>query len=391
MLELFLDSAFFTSKHNIKLAMKRIKHLLILVSLFSSHVAFSSEFYSEKLHGDIQFYSLGDFELESDQVLRDAKLAYTTHGRLNKNKDNAILVTTWYGATNKVMDDVYIGSDKALNPDKYFIVVINQLGNGLSTSPNNSKAQPDSAFPTLSIRDDVAAQHQLLSEKFGINQLALVVGGSMGAQQVWEWAVRYPNMVQRAAPIAGTATNSAMTTLISETLEDAITSDPAFDKGDYDDYRNVQDGLSRHADLWSLFGFSETFYDQQLYKKLGFQNVDSFLNGATRPSFTSMEPNVLLSMIDKWQSHDVTQAGQSLEQTLHSIRALTYVMSIDTDAVFPPEEMKKLQAITPNSTYKELKTPYGHFALAGLDIHFVEQVDENLSELLNFLALNHLL
>jgi|GEM_PF-5051691 len=74
--------------------MKSIKLLLILVSLFSSHVAFSNEFYSEKHHGNVQFYSLGDFELESDQVLRDAQLAYTTHGRLNRDKDNAILVTT---------------------------------------------------------------------------------------------------------------------------------------------------------------------------------------------------------------------------------------------------------------------------------------------------------
>ncbi|WP_019277829.1 alpha/beta fold hydrolase [Vibrio coralliilyticus] len=366
--------------------MKSIKLLLILVSIFSSHSVFSSEFYSEKHHGNVQFYSLGDFKLESDQVLRDAQLAYTTHGRLNRNKDNAILVTTWYGATHKVMDDVYIGPDKALSPEKYFIVVVNQLGNGLSTSPNNSKTQPDGTFPKLSISDDVSAQHQLLSDKFGIKQLALVVGGSMGAQQVWEWAVRYPDMVQRAAPIAGTATNSAMASLISETLEDAIISDPAFSEGDYDDYRNVSDGLSRHADLWSVFGFSETFYDQQLYKKLGFQSVDSFLDGATRRSFTSMEPNVLLSMIDKWQSHDVTLPGKSLEQTLHGIRALTYIMSIDTDGIFPPQELKKLQTIAPNSTYKELKTPYGHFALAGLDNHFVEQVDENLSELLNLPA-----
>lgn len=237
--------------------MKSIKLLLILVSLFSSHVAFSNEFYSEKHHGNVQFYSLGDFELESDQILRDAQLAYTTHGRLNNDKDNAILVTTWYGATNKVMDDVYIGPDKALNPDKYFIVVVNQLGNGLSTSPNNSKTQPDDTFPNLSISDDVSAQHQLLSDKFGIKQLALVVGGSMGAQQVWEWAVRYPDMVQRAAPIAGTATNSAMASLISATLEDAIISDPAFSSGNYDDYRNVSDGLSRHADLWSVFDLAK--------------------------------------------------------------------------------------------------------------------------------------
>ena len=81
-------------------------------------------------------------------------------------------------------------------------------------------------FPDVRIGDDVRAQHKFVTEKFGLESLALVVGGSMGAQQTYEWVVRYPDMVQRAAPIAGTARNSLHDFLFAETLIDAITSDP---------------------------------------------------------------------------------------------------------------------------------------------------------------------
>ena len=129
------------------------------------------------------------------------KLAYATFGTLNAARDNAILVPTWYSGTNKIIEQVYIGKGRALDPDKYFIVVVNQIGSGLSTSPHNTPAPAGMGnFPHVRIGDDVRAQHKLVTEKFDLKSLALVVGGSMGAQQTYEWAVRYPDMVKRAAP-----------------------------------------------------------------------------------------------------------------------------------------------------------------------------------------------
>jgi homoserine O-acetyltransferase len=135
-------------------------------------------------------------------------------------------VRTWYSGTSKIIEQVYIGKGRALDPDKYLIVVVNQIGNGLSTSPHNTPALDGMAnFPKVRIGDDVRAQHRLLTERFGLTSLALVVGGSMGAQQTYEWAVRYPEMVKRAAPIAGTAKNTDHDFLFTETLVEAITSD----------------------------------------------------------------------------------------------------------------------------------------------------------------------
>ncbi|MET5012407.1 hypothetical protein AAHH80_34865, partial [Burkholderia pseudomallei] len=85
----------------------------------------------------------------------------------------------------------------------------------------------------------------------GIERLELVVGGSMGAQQTWEWAVRFPDRVKRAAPIAGTAKNTEHDLLFAETLVEAITSDPAFRDGAYANSADVIAGLRRHAKLWT--------------------------------------------------------------------------------------------------------------------------------------------
>lgn len=150
-------------------------------------------FYSRATQGDFALYDLGNLILESGETLRDARLAYRTFGRLNAEKSNAVLVTTWFSGTGKVMQDVYVGPGHALDPARYFIVIVDQLGSGVSSSPQNTPApQAMAKFPKLSIGDDISAQHRLLTDLFRIERLTLVVGGSMGGQQVYEWAVRYP-------------------------------------------------------------------------------------------------------------------------------------------------------------------------------------------------------
>src|SRR5690625_5276814 len=96
-----------------------------------------NEFYSQENVGPFELYSIGDFELEEGGVIPNCQLSYRTFGELNENKDNVIVMPTWYSGTSKDLEG-YIGAGRALNPDKYFIIVINQIGNGLSTSPHNS-------------------------------------------------------------------------------------------------------------------------------------------------------------------------------------------------------------------------------------------------------------
>jgi len=205
-----------------------------------------NSYYTQDVHGPYELYDIGNLELEEGGTIRACKLAYATFGKLNAAKDNAILIPTWYSGTNKIMEQIYIGQGRALDPDKYFIVVVNQIGNGLSTSPHNTPPPAGMGnFPHVRIGDDVRAQYKFVTEKFDLKSLALVVGGSMGAQQTYEWAVRYPDMVKRAAPIAGTAKNTIHDFLFTETLAEAITSDPGFNKGFYASPADVREGMLR--------------------------------------------------------------------------------------------------------------------------------------------------
>lgn len=155
-----------------------------------------------------EFFDLGSFHLKEGATIRGAKIAYKTWGTLNDDRTNAILYPTWY--SGKHWDnDWLIGPGMGLDPNKYFIIVPNMLGNGLSTSPSNCPPPYNQArFPKVQTEDNVRAQHKLVTEKFGITKLKLVIGWSMGAGQTFQWAVSYPEMVERILPFCGSARTS---------------------------------------------------------------------------------------------------------------------------------------------------------------------------------------
>src|SRR5580700_11813438 len=127
----------------------------------------TNPYYGQEGHGPYETIGIGNLELEEGGYIPDCQLAVATHGTLNAAKDNAILVPTWYSGTSKIMEQVYIGTGRALDPSKYFIIVVNQIGNGLSTSPHNTPAPAGMAnFPHVRIGDDVRAQYKLLADQF---------------------------------------------------------------------------------------------------------------------------------------------------------------------------------------------------------------------------------
>jgi homoserine O-acetyltransferase len=345
----------------------------------------TNPYYSVETQGHYSLHDIGDLRLEEGGTLRSCKLGYATFGTLNADKSNAILVPTWYSGTHSIMAQVYIGKQHALNPDKYFIVVVNQIGSGISSSPHNTPFPADRAnFPKVRIGDDVQAQHRLLSDKFGIQGLALVVGGSMGAQQTFEWAVRYPDMVRRAAPIAGTAKNSLHDFLFTETLVEAITSDPGWKGGWYSSNWEVREGLRRHAKMWAVMGWSPAFFSRQRFRALGFSSLDDFTGNFMNGYFGVMDPNDLLCMAWKWQRGDVSRlTSGNLEQALRRVKAKTFVMPIDSDMFFPPSDCEAEQKLIPNSELRVIHTVDGHLGLFGTDPEYMGQVDRHLNELLS--------
>lgn len=348
-------------------------------------------FYSPEAQGPYELHSLGRFELEEGGVIPDLRLAVATHGTLNADKSNAILIPTWFSGTHQTWEQVYIGAGKALDPEKYFIVIVNQIGNGLSTSPHNTEDSEISMskFPRVRIGDDVRAQEQLLREVFGIERLALVVGGSMGAQQTWEWAVRFPGKVLRAAPIAGTAQNTPHDFLFTQTLLEAITSDPGWADGEYASHLDVQAGLGRHADIWAIMGLSTDFWKSGFWKAVPLPNGETtddyheFQAGFIRALFQLMDPNALIAMGWKWQRGDVARnTDGDLAAALGRVTAKTFVMPIDHDMFFPVTDCEAEQRLVPGSELRVLPSIAGHFGLFGFNPEYLEAVDRNLAELL---------
>jgi homoserine O-acetyltransferase/O-succinyltransferase len=297
---------------------------------------------------------------------------------------NAILIPTWYSGTSKIIEQVFIGERRALDPSRYFIIIVNQIGNGLSTSPHNTPAPAGMAnFPHVRIGDDVRAQHRLITEKFGLTSLALVAGGSMGAQQTYEWAVRYPDIVKRAAPIAGTAKNTVHDFQFTETLVDAITSDPGFKKGFYTSPADVREGLLRHAKIWAVMGWSTEFFQENRHKALGFSSLEDFIINFKYAHFQPMDPNNLLCMAWKWQHGDVSRhTGGDLRAALNRVRAKTFVMAMSSDMSFPPADCQAEWRLIPNAEFRPIHTIDGHLALFGAAAGAIGQLDKHVAELL---------
>lgn len=346
-----------------------------------------SPFYSHEFHGEYDLISIGALDLEEGGQIPDCELAVATFGTLSEERDNAILVSSWYSGSHQIWRDAYIGPGHALDPERYFIVVVDQIGSGLSTSPHNATganaALSMSKFPHVRIGDDVVAQERLLREHFGITSLELVVGGSMGAQQTYEWMVRFPDKVKRAAPIAGTARNTPHDFLFVKSLIETITSDPGWNGGEYSSNNEVVDGLRRHAGIWAVMGFSTDFWKQEVWRALDFDSKEAFMQGFLEPYFTAMDPNDLLCMAWKWQRGDVSRhTDGDLAAALARVSAKTYVMPINEDMFFPVRDCLPEQEMVPDSELRVIDDVVGHLGLFAVNAEYMPQIDRHLNELL---------
>jgi len=151
----------------------------------------------------LQYFELGDHTLESGEILYNATLGYRTFGELNHDSSNVVLMTTWFGGTSEMLSSL-IGPDRFIDDSHFFVITVDALGNGVSSSPSNSQEQPDSEFPVITIGDMIATQYRLLNEHFGLNGIYGAVGGSMGGMQIFEWLVQYPGYIDRAVPYVAT-------------------------------------------------------------------------------------------------------------------------------------------------------------------------------------------
>jgi homoserine O-acetyltransferase/O-succinyltransferase len=180
--------------------------------------------------GAQQFAELGDLKLQSGAVLQDFRLGYRTLGKLNAQKSNAILWPTWLGGKSQDLLQ-FLGPGKVVDTTNYFVVLVDAIGDGVSTSPSNSKSQAIMKFPVFTIRDMVEAEHRLVTEVLHLSHLRAVMGISMGGMQTFEWVVAYPDFMDLAIPMAGSPQSTSYDKLLWTAQIDAIELDPAWNNG----------------------------------------------------------------------------------------------------------------------------------------------------------------
>jgi homoserine O-acetyltransferase/O-succinyltransferase len=330
-------------------------------------------------------HEIPDFTLECGVTLRPARVAYQTYGTLAEDRSNAIVYPTWYSGRH--WDNEWlIGEGMALDPERWFIIVPNMLGNGLSSSPSNTPPPHDRArFPRISVRDNVESQYRLVTEVFGIETLPLVLGWSMGAGQTYQWAVSHPEMVQRMLPFCGSSRTSPHNRVFLEGVKAALTADAAFAGGWYRPDALPVTGLRAAARVYAGWGFSQAFYWDEVWREMGHTSLEDFLVGFWEGFFLDdRDPNNLLTMLDTWWNGDVgsTPGFGSTEEALASITARCLVLPAEKDLYFPPEDEQWAVGHIPSAELRVIPGVWGHFAGGGANPMDTAYIDAAVRDLL---------
>jgi homoserine O-acetyltransferase len=309
-------------------------------------------------------YSLGDFRLESGVVLPNATLAYATFGTLNAQRDNAILIPSWYGSDHHGYDFL-IGAGRALDPAKYFLVATEMFANGFSSSPSNTPAPlkgPD--FPAIAIRDNVEAARRLLTSELGVTHLRAIVGFSMGAQQAFQWAVSHPDFVNGIVPYCGTAKTYPHGVVRLEGAISALTADAAFEDGHYTS--PPKKGLAAWSRHWAGWVWSQEWWRRELFKPQ-WPTVDEVLASRTARDAVR-DPNNLISQARTWQRHNVGDTrgfNGDHERALASIKARVLYMPCETDMYFPIGDARYESQFIKAVSLTPIPSLWGHSAGSG--------------------------
>src|SRR6478752_3111190 len=223
---------------------------------------------------DAQYFELGDFELQSGEVLQNARLAYRALGQLRADRQNAVIFPTYYTGSHRD-NATLVQSGRALDPADWFVVIPNLFGNGVSSSPSNHPTQAGAAFPRLTLLDNVRAQQRLLSEQFGIERVALALGWSMGAQQAYHHAALFPERVGSLLAVCGSARTAPHNWVFLEGVKAALLADPDFAGGLYQ--APPLRGLGAFGRVYAGWAYSQAFFRERLYERLGHASLEALL------------------------------------------------------------------------------------------------------------------
>ena len=330
---------------------------------------------------DHETFRLGDVRLTSGAVLRDARLAFRSWGTLAPGGDNAVLLPTFYTGTHR-RNEGFFGRGRSIDPARHFVLSINLLGNGLSSSPSNTGVPQDGPrFPHVSFQDNVSLQHRLVTA-LGIRRLRLVTGWSMAGCQCYHWAVQYPEMVDAILPFCGSARTSPHNRVFLEGVKAALTADAAFAGGDYK--APPVAGLRAFARVYAGWAYSQTFFRDRLHQALGHATYADLLRDWEEDHCQNWDANDLLAMLETWMAGDISAGVEgSFEEVLGAIQTRAILMPCRQDLYFPPEDNAIEAQFMPRAKFRPVDSPWGHCAASpGNDPTFTAALDDAFAELL---------
>lgn len=301
---------------------------------------------------DQQFAQLGDFKLQSGEVIRDCRIGYRTFGRLNGDKSNAIVFPTWASGTTEQLKS-NIGSGKLVDSGLYFVVAVDALANGISSSPSNSKLQPRMSFPKFTLRDSVNTQYQLLTKVLGLNHVKAVIGVSMGGMQTFQWLVSYPDFMDQAIPIVGSPRLAPYDLLLWQAQIDAIINDRGWENGNY----SVNPARAAEFEFAELLLTTPDHFNKRSTRQ---QVIDELKKA--KEAGGGFDANDKIRQIQAMLALDVSeQFGGDLERAAASIKARVFVIVARFDHVVTPGPALGLARLIHAKTL-ELESDCGHLA-----------------------------
>ncbi len=319
------------------------------------------------LKTDHTFHYKDSFELESGETLPALQLKFTTVGTLNAERTNAVWVchaltgnsdfTDWWGGL--------FTPDGPFDASQHFIICANILGGcygstgPLSLNPATGKSYYHD-FPTLTIRDVVKA-FDLLRQELKINQVHTAIGGSMGGQQVLEWAILRPEVFQHIIPISCNASHSPWGIAFNETQRMAIEADPTWKENSP---RAGIEGL-KAARAIGMISYRQYHTYLETQQEKNNETIDDF-RAATYQRYQGDKLANRFNTYTYWllskimDSHNVGRNRESIEAALRSIKAKTLVVGIDSDVLFILDEQKYLATTIPGAELEIIQSIYGH-------------------------------
>lgn len=307
------------------------------------------------------------FTLESGKTLNNLNIAYTTYGQLNARKDNVIWVCHALTANSEVFEwwKGLFGENNFFNPKDHFIVCANIIGSNYGTT-NPLSEDPDTnlpyylSFPQFTVRD-LANAHEILAEHLNIEEISLLIGGSLGGQQAMEWAINNPDRIKKLVLIATNAQHSPWGIAFNESQRMAIAADSTF-------HANTPDGGSKGLKAARSIALL-SYRAYQTYSSTQSETNSDKVDDFKASSYQNYQGEKLVSRFNAYSywyltkamdSHNVGRNRTSVQNALSKITAQTLVIGISSDVLFPVEEQKFLAEHIPSARYLEINSFYGH-------------------------------